>query len=205
MKNYIFLKNTDKMILKARNLILVLLTIQITLCTGQEKAILVLKENGTTTQPINLIQKTIFPQIHTNLNGMVREFVRTMHQDKKGNYWFGTNGDGIIRYDGQILEKITIPNVSPHFRVLEIVEDKVGNVWFGTSEGLMKYDGIEFTTFSKNEGLKGVNEEIWGLTIDRSGLIWVGGYGGVFHFDGGVYTIFLTRFDGRKSKTHAIR
>ncbi|MBK7226805.1 MAG: hypothetical protein IPH96_15875 [Saprospiraceae bacterium] len=36
---------------------------------------------------------------------MVSEFVRTMHQDKKGNYWFGTNGNGIIRYDGKTLEK----------------------------------------------------------------------------------------------------
>jgi ligand-binding sensor domain-containing protein len=84
---------------------------------------------------------------------MVREFVRTIHQDKKGNYWFGTNGDGIIRYDGQILEKITIEGISPYFRVLEIVEDKAGNIWFGTSEGLIKYDGEKFTTFSKKEGL----------------------------------------------------
>ncbi|MBK6903658.1 MAG: hypothetical protein IPH04_12865 [Saprospirales bacterium] len=45
---------------------------------------------------------------------MVREFVRTMYQDRKGNYWFGTNGNGIIRYDGQTLEKMTIADVSPH-------------------------------------------------------------------------------------------
>jgi hypothetical protein len=119
----IMVKISDKMILKAKNLILVLLTIQITSCTGQvkEKSIPNIKENEINTQPIILNQNTTFPQIHTNLNGMVREFVRTMHQDKKGNYWFGTNGDGIIRYDGQILEKITIAGISPHFRVLEIV------------------------------------------------------------------------------------
>ena len=61
---------------------------------------------------------------------MVREFVRTMYQDNKGNYWFGTNGDGIIRYDGQILEKITIAGINSHFRVLEIVEDEAGNLWW---------------------------------------------------------------------------
>jgi ligand-binding sensor domain-containing protein len=77
---------------------------------------------------------------------MVREFVRTMYQDKKGNYWFGTNGDGIIRYNGQILERINIAGISPNFRVLEIVEDKVGNIWFGTCEGLIKYDGMTFKT-----------------------------------------------------------
>ena len=60
---------------------------------------------------------TTFPQIHTNLNGMVREFVRIMYQDTKGNYWFGTNGDGIIRYDGDVLEKMKMEQGQPHMRV----------------------------------------------------------------------------------------
>jgi hypothetical protein len=154
-----------KMILNAKNLILVLLSLQISACTGQvkEKSVTDTIENKVNTQPLILKQSTTFPQIHTNLNGMVREFVRTMYQDKKGNYWFGTNGDGIIRYNGQILEKITIDGISPHFRVLEIVEDKAGNIWFGTSEGLIKYDGKEFTTFSKKEGLPGEDEGNLGL------------------------------------------
>lgn len=175
-----------KTIFKARNLLLTLLLLQISACTGQvkEKSVTDKTENQINTQPLILKQNTTFPQIHTNLNGMVREFVRTMHQDKKGNFWFGTNGDGIIRYDGQTLQKMTLTDANPNFRVLEIVEDKTGNLWFGTSEGLIKYDGEKFRTFSKKEGLLGDNEEIWGLTIDKSGLIWVGSIGGVSHFDG---------------------
>jgi ligand-binding sensor domain-containing protein len=183
----------SKKVFIARNLILIILTLQISSCTGQvsENSGNDKKENEVNTQPPILNQSTTFPQIHTNLNGMVREFVRTMYQDKNGNYWFGTNGNGIIRYDGQALEKMTIADVSPHFRVLEIVEDKAGNLWFGTSEGLIQYDGKKFTTFSKNEGLQGEDEEIWGLTIDKSGLIWVGSIGGVSHFDGKKFTPFL--------------
>ncbi len=176
----------SKKISITRNLILFVLFLQILSCTGQvkEKTVNDTTRNGIINQPINSNQSTTFPQIHTNLKGMVREFVRTMYQDKKGNYWFGTNGDGIIRYDGEILEKITIAGISPHFRVLEIVEDKVANIWFGTSEGLIKYDGVKFKTFSFKEGLQGVNAEIWGLTIDKNGLIWVGATGGVSHFNG---------------------
>ena len=175
-----------KTIFKAGNSILVLLSLQISVCIGQvkEKSVTDTIENQVNTQPLIVNQRTTFPQIHTNLNGMVREFVRSMHQDKKGNYWFGTNGNGIIRYNGQTLEQMTIADVSPHFRVLEIVEDKAGNVWFGTSEGLIKYDGKEFRTFSKKEGLLGEDAEIWGLTIDKNGLIWVGSIGGVSHFEG---------------------
>ena len=155
-------------------------------CTGQikEKSTANKTENQVNTQPLILKQSTTFPQIHTNLNGMVREFVRTMHQDKKGNFWFGTNGDGIIRYDGKILEKITVAGINPSFRVLEIVEDHAGNLWFGTCQGLIKYDGNEFTTFSQKEGLPGEDAEIWALAMDKNGLIWVGSMGGVSHFDG---------------------
>jgi ligand-binding sensor domain-containing protein len=186
IKTEIMIKISDKIIFNVKNLILVFLIFQIISCTGQvkKKSVTDTTENQVNTQPFILKQNTSFPQIHTNLNGMVREFVRTMHQDKKGNFWFGTNGDGIIHYNGQMLKKITIDGVRPNFRVLEIVEEKAGNLWFGTSEGLIKYDGKKFTTFSKKEGLPGDDEEIWGLTIDHNGLMWVGSIGGVSHFDG---------------------
>lgn len=183
----------SKKILITIYLFLIVLTFQIFSCTGQvkEKSATDNIKNGAYTPTFNLSQSTTFPQIHTNLGGMVREFVRTMYQDNKGNYWFGTNGDGIIRYAGKTLEKIAIEGVNPFMRVMEIVEDKTGNIWFATSEGLIKYDGQAFTIFSKKEGLQGENEEIWGLTIDKNGLIWVGSIGGLSHFDGKKFTPFL--------------
>lgn len=182
-----------KIIFHARQLLLVSLSLQISACTGQvkEKTVTDTIEKQVNTQPQIIKQSTIFPQIHTNLNGMVREFVRTMYQDKNGNYWFGTNGDGIIRYDGQTLQKMTIADASPNFRVLEIVEDKTGTLWFGTSDGLIKYDGEKFKTYASNEGLPGDDAEIWALTIDKNGLIWVGSKGGVSHFNGEKFTPFF--------------
>jgi hypothetical protein len=176
---------------KARNLILVLLALQCSSCTGQvkEKSVTDKIENIVNTQPLIKNQSTTFPQIHTNLNGMVREFVRCMYQDKKGNYWFGTNGDGIIRYDGKTLEKINIEQSLKWLAIRKIIEDKVGNIWFGTSSGLVKYDGEKYTIFSTEVGLQ--DEEIWGLAVDSKGLIWVGSVGGVSHFDGKKFTPFL--------------
>lgn len=181
----------SKKVFIARNLILILLTLQVSSCTsqGNEKSVNDKIENEVTNQPLIFNQTTTFPQIHTNLNGMVREFVRTMYQDKKGNYWFGTNGNGIIRYNGQTLEKITVEQKQKWVSVREIVEDTIGNVWFGTSSGLVKYDGEKFTVFSTEVGLQ--DEEIWGLTVDRSGLIWVGSIEGVSHFDGKKFIPFL--------------
>ncbi len=181
----------SKIIFNAGNLILIVLALQISPCKGQvkEKSVNEKIENDVTSQPLILNQRTTFPQIHTNLNGMVSEFVRAMYQDKRGNYWFGTNGNGIIRYDGQTLEKVVAEQNQNWVSVREIVEDKIGNIWFGTSSGLVKYDGEKFTTFSTEVGLQ--NEEIWGLTVDNNGLIWVGSIGGISHFDGKKFTPFL--------------
>jgi len=175
----------------ARNLILILLTFQISSCNRQvnEKLVNSKTENRTNTQTLISNQSTTFPQIHTNLNGMVTEFVRTMYQDKKGNYWFGTNTNGIIRYDGKSLDKITIQTTQNSFSVREIVEDKVGNVWFATSSGLVKFDGEKFAIFATEVGLQ--SEEIWSICIDRKGLIWVSTVHGVSHFDGEKFTPFI--------------
>jgi ligand-binding sensor domain-containing protein len=175
----------------AKNLILIIFSLQILACTRRvpEKPITAKIENEVSDKPPFIDQITTFPQIHSNLNGMVREFVRAMHQDKNGNYWFGTNGDGIIRYDGKILEKISIQVLRPFKVVREIVEDKEGNLWFGTDNGLVKYDGKNYTSYTIKDGFE--NDEIWGLTIDKNGLIWVGSIGGVSHFDGQKFTPFL--------------
>jgi ligand-binding sensor domain-containing protein len=172
MKTKIMMKTRNKKPLLSKMLSVVFVALHVTACFGQVKENAAVKQN------------TTFPQIHSNLNGMVREFVRTMHQDTKGNFWFGTNGNGIIRYDGQTLETMTIEGTHPNMRVIEIVEDKKGNLWFGTSDGLVKYDGRKWARFSKKEGLPGRDEEIWGLLVDKDGIVWVGASGGVCHFDG---------------------
>jgi len=140
--------------------------------------------------PLNYNQNTVFQQIHSNLNGMVSEFVRKIYQDKNGTFWFGTNGDGIIRYNNKSLEGL---NISEDFNgnagaVRGIIEDKMANIWFGTSSGLIKYDGKKFEIFSKEDGLP--SKEIWGLTIDEEGLIWVGTTEGISQFDGKNFTNF---------------
>ncbi|MBK8635713.1 MAG: hypothetical protein IPN72_20000 [Saprospiraceae bacterium] len=150
-------------------------------------ATLIGQSSSDQTKPGFLPQPYIFNQkppspIHTNLNGMVTEFVRSMYQDQKGNYWFGTNTNGIIRYNGQYLEQMPIVQNDMGVSVRAIVEDKMGNIWFGTSSGLVKYDGAKFTAFSTDLGLQ--NEEIWGLFLDSKGLIWVGSIGGLSQFDG---------------------
>ncbi len=137
-----------------------------------------------------------------NIDDMVTEFVRTIFQDKSGNIWFGTNREGVIRYDGDYLEKFTIREGFGGTSVREIAQDKEGNVWFGSSGGLTKYDGKSFTNFSEKDGL--INNEIWSLEIDGNGIIWIGTVEGVSRFDGEAFTSFTIPHAPVKNPTHLL-
>ncbi|MFT7630012.1 MAG: ligand-binding sensor domain-containing protein, partial [Mariniblastus sp.] len=100
------------------------------------------------------------------------DFVRRIFHDSHGNLWFGTNGDGVIRHDGDSLEMFSVEQGFGGVAVRGIAEDKAGNVWFGTEAGLTKYDGKSFTKFTEREGL--AHNDVWALTIDRHGEMWVG-------------------------------
>ena len=70
-------------------------------------------------------------------------------QDKAGNMWFGTTGEGVYRYDGKSFSNFTEKDGLSSNNVWSVLEDKTGNLWFGTRNvGLCRYDGKSFTDFS---------------------------------------------------------
>ena len=113
-------------------------------CNGQNKTNL---PQDSTVESYT-ISNDITPQENQLTPQRISEFVRRIFQDKSGNLWFGTNGDGVIRYNGDSLEYFSVYEGFGGFAVRGIVEDKEGNVWFGTSGGVTKYDGESFTNFT---------------------------------------------------------
>lgn len=121
----------------------------------------------------------------SGVDAPLSQFVRRIHQDAQGNMWFGTNGDGVIRYDGATLRAFGPRDGFGGYAVRGIVEDADGNVWFGTERGLTRFDGGGFTNHLIVDGPvePGFND-IWALTIDSRGTIWVGTLEGASTFDG---------------------
>lgn len=71
-------------------------------------------------------------------------------QDRKGDLWFGTTGEGVYRYDGKVFTQFTIKDGLNSNTVWSVLEDRKGNIWFGTRDlGLCRYDGKIFTSFSE--------------------------------------------------------
>jgi ligand-binding sensor domain-containing protein len=112
----------------------------------------------------------------------IGEYVTSIFEDSKGNLWFGTNGNGIARYDGEKLKYFTTKDGLPSDRVTGVVEDSTGILWFKTGEGLSKYDGKKFTNFLVSEDENSNMISI--LLIDSKNIFWVGTWKGVFKFDG---------------------
>lgn len=143
------------------------------------------------------LTKPSFEQPLLNTDGQISAFVRRIFQDESGDLWFGTNGDGVIRYNGNSLEYFSLEEGFGGRAVRGIVEDAAGNVWFGTSGGLTKYDpsallktdAESFTNYTEKDGL--INNDVWSITIDSKGIIWIATLQGISRFNGEEFTPFV--------------
>lgn len=130
-------------------------------------------------------------------------------EDIGGNIWFGSNGEGVYRFDGKSFTNFTVKDGLDNNIVYSILEDNSGNIWVGTKTGLNRYNksadrsiGKAFTqipgliantsvydlTDSGNNPPK--HNGVWCMMQDKSGTIWFGTDDGVYCSNG----LFFTRF-----------
>lgn len=117
----------------------------------------------------------------------VAEYIVAAYEDSKGGLWFGTNGQGVARWDGNALRYFSTGEGLIDNVVTGIAEDRAGDLWFGTQAGASRYDGTTFTGFGAAEGLTGAGCKI---LVDRNGTVWAGTSDGVFRLDGSRFTVF---------------
>jgi len=159
-----------------------LISICFTSCNGQKKP-----ENlnysltEQTTVPKAEFNNSIFNE---NITTEIDKNIRSIFQDKNGNYWIGTNGAGVYRYDGKTLIQFTVKDGLSNNQVQSIQEDKSGNIWFGTGVfGVSRFDGQTFTTFTNNENLqlRGSADLDWEIGPND---LWFYAGGGVYRYNG---------------------
>ena len=125
-------------------------------------------------------------------------------QDKLGNLWFGTSGEGVYRFDGKLFTQFTVTDGLNCNSVYSILETTDGKIWFGTRDGICFYDGkkITRTPITKNfmTTVTGSNayyteqstkETVWSMMQDKTGMIWFGTGDGVYCYDGKTFHPFL--------------
>lgn len=79
-------------------------------------------------------------------------------------------------------------------RVRAIVQTRDGYLWLGTDGGLVRFDGVSFTSFTVQSGSLQDNE-VWALKEDRDGVLWIGTTAGLSRLENGRFTSY-TKAEG---------
>jgi signal transduction histidine kinase/ligand-binding sensor domain-containing protein len=92
--------------------------------------------------------------------------VRAMLEDRNGNFWFGTQGKGVVRWNVGAKGNALTPALSHPM-----------------GEGIQRLSGGTFTRFTTTDGL--ASDNVWALYEDADGVIWIGGQTGLTRFKDG--------------------
>lgn len=155
------------------------------------------------------------PENNPQAYKMTRGKVWCLTEDSKGNIWFGRDGLGACRFDGQNFTHFTKQDGLCSNNVSCIVEDPAGDIWFGclssdvpeyvNEGGLARFDGKTIQSFKEHKGL--YDTDIYTIYATKAGEVWIGATGiGAYRFDGKAFQLFnktdreyWTRFFGLQS------
>ena len=178
---------------------LLLVLIFLTSCNGQSKTL-------PQTESSNELKASLTgqPKLTKTQGSNEYQNVYCGIQDKLGNIWFGTTGEGVYRFDGKLFTQFTMKDGLSSNCVWSILEDKAGYIWFGTSNGICRSDGNKIISIPISFYIRPVitdnsyytewstKNSVWSMLQDKSGKIWFGTGDGVYYYNGATFTRFLS-------------
>ena len=127
-----------------------------------------------------------YPKVETKINQDTKDWITTIIEDKEGNIWFGRDGFGASKFNGNSFVHFTTKEGLNSNNVQSIAEDKDGNIWIGTrvaekdnadtdkrigGGGLNKFDGNKFVHFTEINGLS--KSDVFTIHKDKSNDLWI--------------------------------
>lgn len=115
--------------------------------------------------------------------GMPNDNVWALFQDADGGIWAGTDGAGLLRYNGDAYVTWTVTEGLCSDLVMAGVADQRGDIWLGTyGNGVCRMDGMAH--ISTLDGLP--NNTVWCALADPDGSLWFGTSDGLCRILNGV-------------------
>jgi ligand-binding sensor domain-containing protein len=111
-------------------------------------------------------------------SGLPTNRIRTVLEDRKGNYWIATWDDGLVKYDGKTWKTFNVVNSKlPNNSIYCMRFDNKGHLWIGTfGGGVAEFDcNSKWKIYNtKNSGLP--NDWIYSIAFDKTWNVWIGTY-----------------------------
>ena len=151
-----------------------------------------------TYQGVSVFDKDHF-ESYTFQDGLPNERVEDIMEDASNNIWFATNGGGIAKLSKGKISPVSIGQGININIVKSLIEDREGNYWMGTWNGIVKYNGDRFVSYTIDDGLS--NNNILTIYADSLNRIWMGTVaGGINIYDGNGFKQ-LNAIGGLKNST----
>jgi ligand-binding sensor domain-containing protein/signal transduction histidine kinase len=94
------------------------------------------------------VRFTVFDK--SNSQGIASNRFTTLHEDKEGNLWVGTEGGQLMRYAGGSFTTYTKDDGLPDAALLAVRKDKEGHLWVFTTGGIVEWQAGRFVKPSSN-------------------------------------------------------
>ncbi len=115
--------------------------------------------------------------------------IRSILEDNKGNFWFGSHSEGLALYDGKELKYFTINDGLSDNQIRSIYEDATGMVWFEGGTGISNFDGKKINKFfirnyESKHNWKAHKNDLWFKGNESTSYNKKEAQAGVYRYDG---------------------
>ena len=114
----------------------------------------------------------------TAKDGLGQSEVNGICQDKFGNIWFGTQGGGLSRYDGNEVEIFNESNGLISDVIYDVAVDLEGNVWVATNIGLSSFNGTDYKNYPTQIFSAAFENRVKTIFVSSHNEVWFACMGG---------------------------
>ena len=120
---------------------------------------------------------------------------KVIFQDAEGNFWIGTNGQGLVKFANKEFKFLTKRENLPANLIISIAEDEKGNIWMGSyGEGISRIDRNGVANFNARQSNL-PSDICWTIKKDLKDRLWLGTSEGLSLFQNGKFKTY-TEEDG---------
>lgn len=121
------------------------------------------------------------------LRATSKDYISSIYQDNEGNYWLGTLGSGLVKWNNKA-KKATTYNKSnglPNDVIYGVISDNTGTLWLSTNKGLCSFgkSGKKVKIYTEVNGLMSNEFNLGAFMKTKKGELYFGGIYGFNYFN----------------------